>query len=95
MSDQNEPVEPSKSTPETETDTDRLVGRYTEVEGEGPEVREVPGQYIRTDGVVDDESVVGEYVATEESPSTVDPSERRGKYIRTEPPKPHPGEHHT
>jgi hypothetical protein len=93
MSDQNEPVEPSKSTPETETD--RLEGSYTERDGEAPEVREVPGQYVRTDGGVDDESVVGDYIATEEYPSTIDPSERRGKYIRTEPPKPHPGKQHT
>jgi len=76
-----------------ETSTDRLVGRYTEVDGEGPEVRGVAGDYVRADGAMVDESSEGDYTSTSEHPDAVDPSERHGKYIRTEPPKPHPGKH--
>jgi len=86
------PNEPAENADATES-RDRLVGRYTEVDGEGPEVRGVAGEYTRTDGVADDESVEGDYTSTEEHPDAVDPSERHGKYVRTEPPKPHPGKH--
>jgi hypothetical protein len=93
MSDSTPTGVPDEAADATE-DTDRLVGRYTEVDGEGPEVRGVAGEYTRTDGVADDESVEGDYTSTAEHPDEVDPSERHGKYIRTEPPKPHPGKHH-
>ncbi|WP_173921497.1 hypothetical protein [Agromyces sp. Marseille-P2726] len=83
MSDQNEPVERPKSTPETETD--RLEGSYTERDGEAPHVRTVAGRYTRTDGAPDDEEdVVGDYVETLDGPITHDASERHGKFIRTD-----------
>lgn len=63
---------------------DRLVGRYTEVDGEAPFVRGVAGDYTRTDGADDDESVIGDYVSTEEHPHVHDASERPGKYVRAD-----------
>ena len=72
---------------------ERFEGEYTEVDGEGPEVRGVAGDYVRADGAEVDESVEGDYTSTATHPDAVDPSERHGKYVRTEPPKPHPGKH--
>lgn len=73
--------------------TDRLEGSYTEVDGEAPHERTVAGGYTRRDGVIEDEAFVGDYTSTDEHPETHDASERRGKFVRTEPPKPHPGPH--
>lgn len=70
--------------------TDRLEGSYTEVDGEAPHERTVAGAYTRQDGVVDDESFVGDYTSTDEHPETHDASERHGKFVRTEPADPHP-----
>jgi hypothetical protein len=86
----DENAEPGQQT----SDSDRVEGTYTEVDGEAPQPRGVAGAYTRTDGVDDDESTVGDYVSTEEHPHTHDPSERHGKFVNTEPPKPHPGMHH-
>ena len=88
-----------KSTPPaqgTETDDarDRLVGRYTEIDGEGPLVRGVPGEYTRTDGADDDESTVSDYVSTEQHPHPHDPSERPGKYPRADHGEPHRSKDH-
>ena len=85
-----ENAEPDQQIP----DSDRLEGSYTEVDGEAPHIRGIHGEYTRTEGAPDDEDVVGDYVSTEEHPHTHDPSERPGKYVRSEPPKPHPGMHH-
>ncbi|PWC03431.1 hypothetical protein DCE94_10285 [Agromyces badenianii] len=74
--------------------TDDLEGSYTEVDGEEPRERTVAGEYTRTDGVADDESVVGDYTSTEEHPDEHDAAERHGKFIRNDPGKPHPGMHH-
>ncbi|MBM7503927.1 hypothetical protein ACFPER_10595 [Agromyces aurantiacus] len=74
-------------------DEDRVEGVYTETT-EGAHPRGVAGAYTRTDGVADDESEVGDYVSTDEHPLTHDPAERHGKFVRSEPPKPHPGMHH-
>ena len=63
---------------------DRLVGRYTEVDGEAPFERGVAGDYTRSDRADDDESVVGDYVSTEEHPHVHDASERPGKYSRAD-----------
>ncbi|HEY6799374.1 MAG TPA: hypothetical protein VI121_01930, partial [Agromyces sp.] len=89
-----DPIERRESNESDEVDpTDRLEGSYTEVDGEGAHERTVAGAYTRQDGVVDDESVVGDYTSTDEHPETHDASARRGKFVRTEPPKPHPGTH--
>lgn len=100
MSESTPTGEPAETTPPTQPDdatesTDRLEGSYTEVDGEAPHVRGVAGAYTRTDGEADDESVVGDYVSTEEHPVTHDPSERHGKFVRADhgEPKPHPGLH--
>ncbi|MFD4422994.1 hypothetical protein ACFWN7_16035 [Agromyces sp. NPDC058484] len=92
MSEPIEPREPDESAEQVDP-TDRLEGSYTEVDGEAPHERTVAGAYVRQDGVADDESAVGDYTSTEEHPHTHDPSERHGKFVRTEPPKPHPGPH--
>ena len=92
MSDSNQadepPVEPGSSAPpaqgEDDDARDRLVGRYTEVDGEAPLVRGVAGEYTRGNGAADDESVVGDYVSTEEHPHSHDASERPGKYTRAD-----------
>ena len=83
------PVEPGKSAPPTQSEDaddarDHLVGRYTEVDGEAPLVRGVAGEYTRSNGAADDESVVGDYVSTEEHPHAHDASERPGKYTRAD-----------
>jgi len=88
-----------KSTPPaqgTEGDVarDRLVGRYTEGDGESPLVRGVPGEYTRTDGAADDESTVSDYVSTEQHPHPHDPSERPGKYARADHGEPHRSKRH-
>lgn len=82
MSEPNEPVE-----------SDRVEGSYTEADSEAPSERTVAGAYTREEGEVDDESVVGDYTSTEEHPESHAASERHGKYVRTERPKPHPGPH--
>ena len=84
----DEPDQPAESS------TDRLEGSYTEVDGEAPHERTVAGEYTRTDGADDEEPVEGDYTSTEQHPDDHDASERHGKFIRTEPPKPHPGPHH-
>lgn len=97
MSDPNEATErnqfeePSADT--EQADTDRLEGSYTEVDGEAPHERTVAGEYTRTEGAIEDESVEGSYTSTEEHPDTHDASERHGEYIRTNDAKPHPGPH--
>jgi hypothetical protein len=89
-----DPIERSESNEPDEVDpTDRLEGSYTEVNGQAPHERTVAGAYTRRDGVADDESVVGDYTSTDEHPDSHDASERHGKFVRTEPPKPHPGPH--
>lgn len=90
MSDSNDPVGPDETGGEP---TDRVEGSYTEVDGEQPRERTVEGDYVRTDGVSVDESSEGDYTSTERNPDTHDPSEPHGDYVRTEPPKPHPGPH--
>lgn len=103
MSESNQADEPTaesgKLTPpaqgaEADDARDRLVGRYTEVDGEAPLVRGVPGEYTRTEGAADDESTVGDYVSTEEHPHPHDASERPGKYSRADHGEPHPSKHH-
>jgi len=89
-------AEPGADTEQADTEqagTDRLEGRYTEVDGQAPRERTVAGAYTRTDGATEDESVVGDYTSTEEHPETHDASERRGRYVRTNDAKPHPGPH--
>jgi len=89
-----DPIERRESNESDEVDpTDRLEGSYTEVDGEAPHERTVAGSYVRQDGAVDDESVVGDYTSTDEHPETHDASERHGKFVRTEHAKPHPGPH--
>jgi hypothetical protein len=80
--------------PSGEDDRDELVGRYTEVEGDGPLVRGRAGEYTHTDRQAAHESVVGDYVSTQEHPHTHDPSERQGKYTRADHGEPHPHKHH-
>lgn len=63
---------------------DDLVGRYTEVDGEGPDVRTVAGEYTRTQNSVDEDETVGDYVSSEKNPHTHDPAERPGKYTRAD-----------
>ena len=70
--------------------TDMAVVEYLQFIAE---VRGVAGDYVRGEGAEVDESIEGDYTSTAEHPDAVDPSERHGKYIRTEPPKPHPGKH--
>ena len=99
MSESNRPADPQSSeetgAPADSVDaTDDLEGSYTEVDGEGPHERTVAGEYTRSDGVADDESSVGDYTSTEAHPDEHDPAERHGEFVRTEPPKPHPGLHH-
>jgi hypothetical protein len=97
MSDPNEATErnqfeePSADT--EQADTDRLEGSYTEVDGEAPHERTVAGEYTRTEGAIEDESVEGDYTSTEEHPDVHDASERHGDYIRSSDAKPHPGPH--
>ena len=79
---------------EPETATDRLEGQYTEVAGQAAHERTVAGEYTRTDDRPDEEPTVGDYTSTDRHPETHDPTERHGKFWRTEPPKPHPGPHH-
>ncbi|WP_400994488.1 hypothetical protein [Agromyces sp. GXQ0307] len=76
-------------------DPDDVEGTYTEVDGESAQPRTVEGEYTRTNGVDDDESVVGDYTSTEEHPETHPASEEHGDYARSEGshPKPHPGPH--
>ncbi len=75
-------------------DPDDVEGEYTDVEGEAPRKRTVEGEYTRSDGVVEDESVVGDYTSTAEHPETHPASEEHGDYTREdERPKPHPGMH--
>jgi hypothetical protein len=94
MSESNEPTERNRPEEPNEADTDRLEGSYTEVDGQAPHERTVAGAYTRTDGRADDdESIVGDYTSTEKHPDTHDASERHGKFIRTDEPKPHPGPH--
>jgi SpoVK/Ycf46/Vps4 family AAA+-type ATPase len=89
MSEPIEPVEPNEPAADP---TDNLEGSYAEIDGE-PHERTVAGAYTRTDGVEDDESTVGDYTSTDEHPDLHDASERHGKFVRTEPAKPHPGPH--
>jgi hypothetical protein len=91
MSESKEPVDRSEAS--AVDPADLVEGSYTEVDGEAPHERTVAGAYTRTNGAPDDESVVGDYVSTEEHPKTHDPAERHGKYVRTERPTPHPGPH--
>lgn len=93
MSESNQAEEPTvesgkSARPAQANDTDdardHLVGRYTEVDGEAPSVRGVAGDYTRSDGTDDEESVVGDYVSTEEHPHVHDASERPGKYSRAD-----------
>lgn len=95
--DRNESEEPQEATAPgadaEQADTDRLEGRYTEVDGQAPHERTVAGAYTRTDGAADDESVVGDYTSTEEHPETHDAAERHGKFVRSSDAKPHPGPH--
>lgn len=97
MSDPNEATERNpfeEPTPETEqANTDRLEGSYTEVDGEAPTERTVAGEYTRTEGAIEDESVEGGYTSTEADPDLHDASERHGDYVRTNDAKPHPGPH--
>ncbi|MDR5700279.1 hypothetical protein [Agromyces aerolatus] len=79
----DEEREPTPSAASNE-DEDRLEGGYTEVDGEAPHVRGVPGAYTRTDGATDDESSVGDYVSSAAHPTSHDPSERRGKFARAD-----------
>ena len=102
MSESNRPADPqSADEPETPAGpvdaTDDLEGSYTEVDGEGPHVRTVAGEYTRSDDeeVDVDDSIVGDYTSTEENPEAHDAAERHGKFVGSEPPKPHPGLHHT
>lgn len=110
MSESNRPAEPREPDEPNLTagavdPTDDLEGSYTDVDGEGPKVRTVAGDYTRTDGVADDadddiaddiadgihdESVVGEYTSTDEHPETHHPVEPEGDYVSDERPKPHP-----
>lgn len=86
---------PSEKPSEAETvDDDRHVGRYTEVDGEEPLVRDVPGEYTRSDGVDHEGPGIGDYVSTQEHPHTHDPSDRPGKYARADHGKPHEHKHH-
>jgi len=87
----NQPDEPVE-TAQQAASTDRREGSYTEVDGEAPHVRTVAGEYTRTEGAPDDETVVDDYTSTDEHPETHDASEGHGKYIRTDA-KPHPGPH--
>lgn len=97
MSDPNEATErnqfeePSADT--EQADTDRLEGSYTEVDGEAPRERTMAGDYTRTEGAVEDESVEGSYTSTEEHPDLHAASEPQGEYTRTNDAKPHPGPH--
>ncbi|WP_156138593.1 hypothetical protein [Microbacterium mangrovi] len=84
-----EPEEQPTSAASDDEVRDHLVGKYTEVDGEGPEVRRVAGEYTRTERTTDEEAGVGDYVSTEENPQLHDPSERPGKYTRAD-----HGEHH-
>jgi hypothetical protein len=79
------------------TEPDDVEGEYTEVAGEAPHKRTVEGEYTRTNGVDEDESVVGEYTSTDEHPEVHEASEEHGDYTRSEDdrPKPHPGPHRT
>ena len=89
-----DPIERRESNESDQVDaTDRLEGRYTEVNGQAPRERTVAGGYTRRDGIIEDEEFVGDYTSTDEHPETHDASARRGKFVRTEPPKPHPGPH--
>ena len=88
----NQPEEPVEAA-EQASSKDRLEGSYTEVDGEAPHERTVAGEYTRTEGVSDEESVVDDYTSTAEHPETHEPSERHGEFIRTDA-KPHPGLHH-
>jgi len=99
MSESNRPAEPQSSdetgVPAAAADPrDDLEGSYTEVDGEGPHERTVAGEYTRTDGAPDDESSEGDYTSTEAHPDAHDAAERHGKFVGSEPPKPHPGMHH-
>ncbi|MGW9630712.1 hypothetical protein ACWGST_08400 [Agromyces sp. NPDC055520] len=99
MSESNRAAEPNASgepvVPAVAGDaTDDLEGSYTEVDGEGPHERTVAGAYTRTDGSEDDESEVSDYTSTDAHPEVHDAAERHGKFVRVEPPKPHPGMHH-
>lgn len=97
MSESNRPAEPQPAEPNLPADavdaTDEVEGSYTEVDGEAPHERTVAGDYTRTDGVADDESVVGEYTSTDEHPETHDAAAPEGDYVSDEPPKPHPHPH--
>ena len=101
MSESNRPADPqSADGPETPAGpveaTDDLEGSYTEVDGEGPHERTVAGEYTRSDEEVDvDDTIVGDYTSTETHPDEHDAAERHGKFVGSEPPKPHPGLHHT
>jgi hypothetical protein len=55
----------------------------------------VEGEYTRTDGAADEEPVEGDYTSTERHPDSHDASEPHGEYTASEPPKPHPGLHHS
>lgn len=99
MSESTQPDQPEdEATPTEQASTDdasdRLVGRYTEVDGEAPLVRGVAGEYTRRDGEPEDETAVGDYVSTEGHPHTHDPSERPGKYTRADHGEPHHHKHH-
>jgi hypothetical protein len=88
----NQPDEPVETAEQADS-TDRLEGSYTEVDGEAPHERTVAGEYTRTEGVPDEESVVDDYTSTAEHPETHDASEQHGKFFHTDA-KPHPGLHH-
>ena len=92
--DRLEPIDQPHRHSEPETSTDRLEGQYTEVDGQAAHERTVAGEYTRTDGHPDEERTVGDYTSTDRHPETHDPSERHGKFVRSQPPKPHPGSHH-
>ncbi len=96
MSESNRPAEPPDEAAAAAAgdSTDDLEGSYTEVDGDGPHERTVAGAYIRTDGADDDETSVSDYTSSEGHPDSHEPAERHGKFVRTEPPKPHPGLHH-
>jgi hypothetical protein len=90
---EDEPTPPEQTTSADEA-ADRLVGRYTEVDGDGPLVRGVAGEYTRKDGTADDETEVGDYTSTQKDPHTHDASERPGKYTRADHGEPHHHKHH-
>ncbi|WP_200953362.1 hypothetical protein [Agromyces sp. Root81] len=98
MSESNRPAEPQSSdetgVPDTADPRDDLEGSYTEVDGEAPHERTVAGEYTHTDGAPDEETSVGDYTSTDKHPDAHDADERHGKFVRSEPPKPHPGMHH-